>query len=270
MSPWRVIYSLTLSSGLIAIPTYLDGDSTTTNDFIYQAVDDPGTNYIYASARALYKIDIHAPTLDISTYSPSNGNPAVVVKVIGAVGVVLHGRSRYSVAFVNKADFTVVKTPAFVGVADCWLTDNLYLKQYVYSLKASNVVKKFDINTWTTDTDALGTADLSAYGTANTIMNFGHFQYILTVPISPSSPLLFISKQTIVPEIPVYYLSSHPPMKGGPWSAPQVMSGIYLYYFNAATQFRSVQLVPDDQCISRDSTSLICNRSEERRVGKEC
>ena len=63
------------------------------------------------------------------------------------------------------------------------------------------MIVKFDFETWSIDVDKLSTINLSAYGTANTIMNFGHFQYVLAIPRNADgSDPVFVSKLTLIIE----------------------------------------------------------------------
>ena len=175
----RWSYQLTQSGSVFTFSTI--SSSSNTGMYVFWFQYQTSTNYVFGANNGItFKADINNIGSSIGYYDETittrNGNN---LKSWDSLDVLIKTLDVECVIFIARSSMSLIVSYPFSATAKCGEIDNINNSRYYYMLMTDSILFKYDIHAWSTATDALGTADLSAYGTANTIMNFGHFQYIL-------------------------------------------------------------------------------------------
>ena len=120
--------------------------------------------------------------------------------LINSMDIFHIAKSSVSNPFVARVDFAPIKNPTFTD--GFWLhfvtdiCDDRYLMVHTGNFR----LKHYRRDTWSTDSDRFH-ADIliGSYGGRNNILNFGPYQYVVTIPsASASTSILFVYKPTFL------------------------------------------------------------------------
>ena len=112
------------------------------------------------------------------------------------------GKEYHSIPIVNRVDFSAIiyhPLPANIQSANHQV-DNINNNAYAYIENRPDTMNKYQISTWTTATYFIASLTYSTYGELNSILNFGPYQYVVTIPESPvaTSTIVFITKSDLI------------------------------------------------------------------------
>ena len=260
-APLRVSYSLAVSGSTLAFTPIMTGNEAGGKPTWWMR-HQTGTEYFFGFTNFAYKSTFNQVLTNISTYTgTTNTRGPAGIRQSDTQDCIVFCKNSQFVAFLSRVNLNVVRAPEYSGgdMNGCEL-DNMNRERYFFLImKLMPILKKFEIITWMTDTDALGTADLSAYGTANTIMNARHFQYIAVLmnQTAPSN-LVFVNKLNMTFIVPTVAFGITGLAKQLPTAMNQLNDKYWMFYFlkGGDARFRSSYLTMNDQCIARDGTGM--------------
>jgi hypothetical protein len=178
-----------------------------------------------------------------------------------------------------RSNFATIKNPTTTWEQFFGLVDNLGDDLVVYFTKTPNWrLRGYSRATWLTDADLYRPEFvMDSFGAPNNILNFGPYQYVVTIPSTPSAIgfVMVVSKLTFTLLPPLNFVSSAPFQDSPHWGdfARILYSGTYtinsvvytyyeanhryLFYLQDATSknFQSYYLTVSD-CTSRDSNRV--------------
>ena len=256
----RVSYSLAVSGSTLAFTSIMVGNEA--GGMTWWMRHQTGTEYFFGFTKFAYKSTFGQVLTNISTYTATtNTRGPVGIRQSDTQDCIVFCKNSEFVAFLKRANLNVIHAPVYSGGdSNACELDNMNRERYFFLImKLMPILKKFEIITWMTDTDALGTADLSAYGTANTIMNAGHFQYIaVLMDQSAPSNLVFVNKLNMTIIAPTVAFGTAGLAKQLPTAMNQLNDKYWMFYFlkTGDAKFRSSYLTMNDQCIARDGTGM--------------
>ena len=255
--PWRWFYSMQVIGSTFGM-TLIKQDTSSTFG-VFRSLNEPATDYVYYARDNLYKLSVYDPGTNILTSSPSPRKDIANIVRIDKLDAIVHGRKDVSLLIIHKADFSTIKNPTFTGPMNIWVVDNLNNQDFIYTLSTTGVPAKADRTTWLTNSDLIVTTTISAYGAVNTIMNFGAYQYILSIPETAPPPLVFINKISLAVQATSLTIGTRTARFSSPYTIERVENRYYVYMIQDSNlYFQSYYITANDYCQTRDAISHKC------------
>jgi hypothetical protein len=209
----------------------------------------------------IYRVDQSTRTVSGEVLMPgSTGFEIQMTLEIPSISALLSGKpTSGSVPILARVDFSTIKNPTWSTSSYYFFVDNIddkYLMMF-----PGPCIRHFNRLTWNVNTDTIHSdLDLSSYGSTNNILNFGPYQYVVTIPTVVSGPsnVLVISKTTFVVIAPVLTIAGFAAGHRSPHfgTLTEVGSKFYLVVYDQAVKnFQSYYLTVD-RCAVRDGSNV--------------
>ena len=197
----KLIYTLQTMVNQPAI-TFALTQNETTGETVNFAVDDDKTSYVIAcSAVNIWLYNLTPPAISKLTQLPVGSVLITGLFIDSSTDTYVVGRRTTSIPILRRSDMSLLKNPT-ISLNEAHLffeLDNLNSNDYLFSFTNGKNAIKYDISSNYPQLHITGNISLSAYGTYNNILNFGPYQYVVTIPQSESPKqyqMVFISKLT--------------------------------------------------------------------------
>ena len=138
----------------------------------------------------IFRLDVTTKAVSSQTPMPGTGAEVFALLSIASIDGYLVGKQQGSVPILARADFSEIKNPTWSSECSFFLVDTIDDKFAVAftSTTPSDSLRHYDRETWLTDGNTIhADIDLAAVGNANNILNFGPYQYVVTIPSEKSS-----------------------------------------------------------------------------------
>jgi hypothetical protein len=195
---WK-FYSLTVSGALLTSAQISTGSGLSKAKYI---VDVPSSNQVVAVSdtgiQNINSVDGLSSTHTLFSPAPDVGSGSISLHAVtkqDAYFAACYNVTHYLFA---RANFATIKNPTFAGISGFNLLDNIS-GDYFFIYTSTEAIKRYTLSTWITEADVFGTMPNGvAYGFKNHMMNFGPYQYVVTMTQNTPTYALFFKKLTMV------------------------------------------------------------------------
>jgi hypothetical protein len=240
-------------------------------------IEIPGTTYFVgisgSAVPKIFKMDQNSiATISYgSTFGPAGVMTSLALNIPSSDAFFLVTHSG-NFPILARVDFSTIKNPTTTSTSEFGLVDNNNDQILMVYTKSPNYrLRDFNRLTWLDDSHRIHTElAMEGLGYDNNILNFGPYQYVVTIP-SVNSPMVFIviiSKNTWQITSPLYFVFGVKANRYSPgWgSMPSVRQGGYPFFApnyqhylmfqdSASKNFQSYYLTVAD-CTSRDANRV--------------
>jgi hypothetical protein len=250
-------YQLSVSGPTFASTLYSSGGVAV---WAKSMADIPGTNNVFVYDGAHYTIvTLNNPTLSSATSVATGGDSnAFLLLYISSLDAWLLGSLGYTIQFMSRSNYAILSTAGVGTPTAYFLIDNLDDK-FVFLFTDGRYMRHFNRLTWTTGSDNdMPDLSLTAYTSANNILNFGPYQYALTIPAGMNtSPIVIVSKTTLtLTDASMTINAKMSPFTPHFGTLESYEGDYYLLVFDMNTlNFQSYSLTVEN-CTSRDSNRV--------------
>jgi hypothetical protein len=194
LSTWQ----LAVSGSVLSASPLTSG--TITSGYSMSAFCDIGdsTTLVVASGNSnmIFKLDFTNKAIGVNVAMPGGAGYNYHLFFLPTLDGYYVCRVSGSVPILARVNFATIKNPTFaVSTIHC-LSDNLD-DQYSMMYTSSSTLRHFDRVSWTANDVVHTDINLSAVGTTNNILNFGPYQYVVTIPARSSAPSTIIGVSKI-------------------------------------------------------------------------
>jgi hypothetical protein len=211
------LYTVTISG-----TTYTVSASSTTaglnpaSNRVSVSLSDPSTVYIFvhsSTSDTVGKFDVSAALTFVSSGSPNYGSTVFYLAFMTA-GANIFSADPIHVSLYNKADFSQVKSATY-QYTSCsmvaWCADNLSdgMAFSTTNCYSGNYIVRHNIGTLSGSTLNPDAYEVKNPGnTADNILNFGPYQYVVTIKTNTASALIYFFLKTDLTQTPTVALSN--------------------------------------------------------------
>jgi hypothetical protein len=158
-----------------------------------RSYDEKGSNYLYFSDfDNFFKINVVDHSFVSAALSDTGGWPELIAMIPGDVIVVVKGSGK--IPILNKADFSQVVAPTISSGLFNSEIDNLNNQRYIYVNEGGSKLKTMDTSLMLSQPNTAACYVGASYNvnTRHNILNFGPYQYVVTIPWSVANGQLSI------------------------------------------------------------------------------
>ena len=245
-----------------------------TNDYGVKGIDVPNSTYIvHAGFYNIIKIDVVNTFESLNVALQQRTEAVYDMMYLSSIDAFVVGKYYYSIPIVRRSDFSPIRNPAYTdGLLRIHFRLDNMRDDVMYAYSTGYWITKIDILNDPTNLLYLSTLYAGTYGAYNNILNFGPYQYVVTMPSwNAVARLLFINKISFTgfTNFASYITNSTNTMLQANFMGWDVDDGVLndKYYFSYVvytqhTNFQTYYLLVDN-CTSRSAGSICDTCADE-------
>jgi hypothetical protein len=252
---------LSVNSNVMALAIISSGDPSqgTPNAL---ALDEDSSLFTMTGAINIFHCT-HTRSTSGKTPVGTNEEPIYSIQIIPSINAFLMGRYKVEVPILARSNFATIKNPGMSCIVYQHLLDNIDDKAiFLFTTSTPTTsMRHYNRITWTANSHFdFPDISLSTFGSANNILNFGPYQYVVTIPAFVNtlpSTILGVSKLTFL-LVSNSMTINQKLMDNTPHWGTLMNTGDSFYFVifaSANKNFQSYYLTVSD-CTSRDSNRV--------------